>query len=126
MYVVLLIKPFLLLQKTRAVMIICSSQPPTPVSPLVWSFFSKKVLPSIMPLTQANLSESDRQVLSDLDMPQGKWDNLSALLALYDQTKLYDVFSVWVSKPGMELSHSYILEQIEFLLRHSTKKTAGG
>ena len=126
MYVVLLIKPFLLLQETRAVMIICSSQPPTPVSPSVWSFFSKKVLPSIMPLTQANLSEGDCQVLSDLGLPQDKWDNLNALLALYDNTKYYDVFSVQVSKPGMELSHSYILEQIEFFLRNSTKKTGGG
>ena len=79
-----------------------------------------------MPLTQANLSEGDCQVLSDLGLPQDKWDNLNALLALYNQTKLYDVFSVQVSKLGMELSRSYILEQIEFLLRHSTKKTAGG
>ena len=98
-------------KETRAVMIICSNQVPAP---------SEEI---ITPLTPANLSEDDRQVLSDLGLPQDKWDNLNALLALYDKTEYYDVFSV---QPGMELSCSYILEQIKFFLRNSTKKAGGG
>ena len=47
------------------------------------------------------------------------------LLAMYNKAEAYDVFSVQVSKPGMELSRSYVLEQIEYLLMNSVKKEGG-
>ena len=81
---------------------------------------------AVVPQTPIDLSGDDRQVLSGLGLPREKWDNLNALLALYNRTDLYEVFSVQVSKPGMELSRSYVLEQIEFLLKHSVKKDGGG
>ena len=81
---------------------------------------------SVVPQSPADLSDDDRQVLTELGLPQDKWDNLNALLALYNKAENSDVFSVQVSKPGMELSRSYILEQIEFLLKTSTKKHDGG
>ena len=55
-------------------------------------------------------------------MPPDKRDNLNVLLAMYNRAELYDVFSVQVSKPGMELSRSYVLEQVEHLLMNSPKK----
>ena len=79
-----------------------------------------------LPLAPANPSDEDRQVLTELGLPPDQWNNLNALMALYNKAEHYDVFSVQVSKPGMELSRSYLLEQIEFLLKNSTKKTAGG
>ena len=79
-----------------------------------------------MPQSPADLSDEDRQVLTRLGLPPDKWDNLNALLALYNKAENSDVFSVQVSKPGMELSRSYILEQIEFLLKNSAKKHEGG
>ena len=79
---------------------------------------------SVVPQLPADLSDDDRQVLAEL--PPEQWSNLNALLALYNKTEYYDVFSVQVSRPGMELSRSYILEQIKFLLINSKTKTAGG
>ena len=81
---------------------------------------------SVVPQSPADLSDDDRQVLTGLGLPQDKWDNVNALLALYNKAENNDVFSVQVSKPGMELSRSYILEQIEFLLKNSAKKHEGG
>ena len=79
----------------------------------------------MIPQSPADLSDEE-QVLEGLGLPPDLWANLNALLALYGKTENYDVFSVQVSKPGMELSRSYILEQIEFLLKNSNKKTGGG
>ena len=81
---------------------------------------------SVIAQSPPDLSDDDRQILTDLGLPPDKWDNLNALLAMYNKTEYYDMFSVQVSKPGMELSRSYILEQIEFLLKNSTNKTGGG
>ena len=81
---------------------------------------------SAVPQTPTDLSDDDRRVLSELDLPQDKWNNLDALLAIYNKTENYDVYSVNISKPGMELSRNYILEHIEFLLKNSTNKTGGG
>ena len=61
-------------------------------------------------------------MLTELGLPPDKWDNLNVLLAVYNRAEPYDVFSVQVSKPGMELSCSYVLEQIEDLLMNSAKK----
>ena len=44
---------------------------------------------------------------------------------MYNRAEHYDVFSVQVSKPGMELSRSYVLEQVEYLLLNSAKKEGG-
>ncbi|CAI8015392.1 hypothetical protein GBAR_LOCUS9530 [Geodia barretti] len=79
----------------------------------------------VIPLKKAKLSENDSQVLTTLGLPPDKWNNLDALLALYNKTELYDVFSVQVSNPGMELSRKYVLGQIEFLLQNSAKKPHG-
>ena len=96
-------------------MIIASNIPPPPgVSP-----------PPVVPQTPADLSDDDRQVLAELAPPPDQWSNLNALLALYNKSDNYDVFSVQVSRTGMELSRSYILEQIKFLLKNSKTKTAG-
>ena len=67
----------------------------------------------------ADLSNSDSQILTKLGLPQGKWDNLNALRALYKYSTEYDVLSVRVSTPGMELDRSYILEQIELIFKTS-------
>ena len=81
--------------------------------------------PETVPQSPAVLSDNDWQVLEKLGLPPEKWDTLHVLLATYNQSHIYDVFSVQVSKPGMELSRSYVLEQIEYLLMHSAKKNAG-
>ena len=81
---------------------------------------------SVVPQSPADLSDDDREMLSGLDLPPDKWDNLNALLAMYRRTENYDVFSVQVSKPGMELSRNYVLQQIEFLLINSFNKDGGG
>ena len=47
------------------------------------------------------------------------------LLAMYNRAEPYDVFSVQVSKPGVELSRSYDLEQIKYLLINSVQKEGG-
>ena len=78
---------------------------------------------AVIPQSPADLSGEDHQVLEGLGLPPDQWDNLSALLALYGKTENCDMFSVQVSKPGMELSRSYILEQIEFVLKNSKNKT---
>ena len=76
-------------------------------------------MPSVVvPQTPADLSESDRQVLKGLGIPPDKWNNLNALWALYGKTR-YRVLSVQVSRPGIELSRSYILEQIEFIFKRA-------
>ena len=64
-------------------------------------------------------------MLTELGLPPDKWDNLNVLLAMYNRAELCDVFSVQVSKPGMELSRSYVLEQVEYLLMNSVKKEEG-
>ena len=79
----------------------------------------------MVPQSPADLSDDDRQMLSGLGLPPDKWDNLNALLAVYTKTESEDVFSAQVSKPGMELSRSYVLQQIEFLLMTSLNKKAG-
>ena len=108
-------------------MIIGSNPPPQPT---LWKFLGIPSLPSsavpIMPQAPADLSDNDCRVLSELNLPQYKWNNRDAKLAIYNKTENYDVYSVQVSKPGMELSRSYILEHIEFLLKNSTHKTGGG
>ena len=86
---------------------------------------SGKAASLVVPQTPADLSDDDHQLLTELGLPPDKWNNLNALWALYNKTKS-GVLSVQVSRPGMELSRSYILEQIEFLLINSKTKTAGG
>ena len=107
--------------QSRAVMIVGSVTPPPSPG---WNLFNTK-LPEVAPQSPANLSNDDRQMLLGLGLPQDKWDNLNTLLALYNGTELYDVFSVQVSKPGMELTRSYVLEQMEFLLKNSAHKSGG-
>ena len=80
---------------------------------------------SVVPQSPADLSDEDRQKLMKLDLPPDKWDNLHARLAMYTSTEVYDVFSVQVNKPGVELSRKYVLEQIEFLLMTSVNKESG-
>ena len=74
----------------------------------------------VVPQTPADPSDDDHQVLQGLGIPPDKWNNLNALWALYKKTK-HGVFSVQVSRPGMELSRSYILELIEFLLKNTER-----
>ena len=93
---------------STAVMIIGSITPPTE---------SKWVVPQ----SPAILSENDEQVLMHLELSSDKWNNLDALLALYGKTD-YDLLSVKISRPGMELNRSYILEQIEYFFKQTSKK----
>ena len=79
----------------------------------------------VVPQSRAVLSGDDRQVLAELGLHSQTWDNLNVLLAMYNRTEHYDVFSVQVSKPGMELSRSYVLEQVKHLLLNSAKKDGG-
>ena len=81
---------------------------------------SGKTASLVVPQTPADLSDDDHQLLTELGLPPDKWNNLNALWALYKKTK-YGVFSVQVSRPGMELSRSYILEQIEFILKNTER-----
>ena len=109
--------------------IISPPPPPPPTTSTIWNIF-KKNIPAPVPkvgVSQSppDLSDNDRQVLTDLGLPSYQWDNLNALLAMYNKTEYCDVFSVQVSKPGMELSRSYILEQIESLLKDSKNMTGG-
>ena len=76
----------------------------------------------VAPQVPANLSKDDLQVLANLGLPSGQWNNIYALLALYNQTE-YDVLSVQISRPEMELNRSYVLEQIELLFKKTSKKT---
>ena len=112
--------------ESRAVMIIGSNIPPPqpPAGVLAKFFFSKKEPPRTVSQMPASLSEDDHKILTELGLPREQWNNLNTLLALYNKSE--DVFSVQVSRPGMELSRSYILEQIQFLLENSAKKTRGG
>ena len=80
---------------------------------------------SVVPQSPAVLSGDDRQVLIELGLPPDKWNNLNVLLTMYNRAELCDVFSVQVGKPGMELSRSYVLEQVEHLLLNSAKKEGG-
>ena len=80
-------------------------------------------LSEVVPQSPAVLSGDDRQVLAELCLPPDKRDNV--LLTMYNKTERYDVFLVQVSKPGMELSRSYVLEQVEHLLMNSVKKEGG-
>ena len=80
---------------------------------------------SVVPQSPADLSDDDHQLLKEFGLPQEKWNNLNALMALYKKTENCEVFSVQVSRPGMEQSRSYILEQIEFVLENSAKKDGG-
>ena len=80
---------------------------------------------SVVPQSPAVLSGDDRQMLIELGLPPDKWDNLNVRLAMHNRAEAYDVFSVQVSKLGMELSRSYVLEQVEYLLMNSVKKEGG-
>ena len=80
---------------------------------------------SVVPQSPADLSDDDREMLSGLDLPPDKWDNLNALLAMYGRTEAYDVLSVQVSKPSMELNCNYVLQHIESLLKTSLNKEGG-
>ena len=82
------------------------------------------ILESVVPQSVCLFGDNGR-VITELVMPPDKWDNLNVLLAMYNRAELYDVFSVQVSKPGMELSRSYVLEQVEYLLMNSVKKEGG-
>ena len=80
----------------------------------------------ILAQTQSSLSKEDRKVLRDLGVSD-QADNLQALLALYNKPSKYRVALVQVSRPGMELSRSHILQQIEFFLtRYNTSDTSTG
>ena len=76
----------------------------------------------VVPQVPANLSNNDLQVLANLGLPSGQWNNHDALLAQYSNTEC-DLLSVQVSRPVMELNRSYVLEQIELLFKKTSKKT---
>ena len=80
---------------------------------------------SVVQQFPAALSNDDRQVLTELGLPPDKWDNLNVLLTMYNSAEPYDVFSVQVSKSGVELSRSYVLDQIKYLLINSVQKEGG-
>ena len=88
---------------------------------IIGSTTGKTLHPDVVPQTPADLSDGDRQVLTELGLPPDQWDNLNALWALYNKTK-WVVLSVQISRPEMELRRVYVLEQIEFLL-NNTKET---
>ena len=67
-----------------AVMIIASIIPP----PKHWVYSTE-----VVPQSPSNLSNNDSRVLSNLNLPQDKWNNRDALLAFYRKTEKYDVIS---------------------------------
>ena len=74
----------------------------------------------------SSLFKEDFEVLRDLGVSD-QADNLQALLAFYNKPSTYRVASVQVSRPGMELSRSHVLQQIEFFLtRYKTSSTSTG
>ena len=81
---------------------------------------SGRMQSSVVPQSPAQLSEDDRQVLTGLGIPPDKWNNLNALWAHYNQTE-YGVLSLLVRRPGMELSRSHVLEQIELVFKNAEK-----
>lgn len=97
-------------------MIIGSVTPPPITGWLWWKAPSKDVIP----LAKADLSYDDYSWLTHCGLPPNKRDNLNVLLTLHNEAK--NVFSVHISRPEMELSRSYILKQIEFLLTNATNK----
>ena len=96
-------------------MIIGSIAPP----PLVGWFWSVP-FKDVVPLAPAKLSYDDHTWLTSLGLSSDKRDTLNVLLALYNEAK--NVYAVHVSRPGAELSRSYILNEIEFLFKNTTKK----
>ena len=90
-------------------MIIGSTSPPT-----------GRMQSSVVPQSPPQLFEGDRKVLTELSIPPDKWNNLNALWALYNKAS-DEVLPVQVSRPGMELSCSHVLKQIEFVLEKSRK-----
>ena len=76
----------------------------------------------VVPQAPANLSKDDLQVLANLGLPSGQEYNIYALLALYNETE-YDLLSVQISRPEMELNRSYVLEQIELFFKKTSKET---
>ena len=73
----------------------------------------------VVPLAPAKLSYADHTLLTSLGLPEKKRDNLNALLALYNEAK--NIFGVLISKPGAELSRSFVLKEIEFFLQNAKK-----
>ena len=76
----------------------------------------------MVPQSAAELSRDDQHMLTELGLLPDQWNNLNALLAFYNKTEDCEVSSVQVSRPGMELSGSYILEHIEFLLKNTKQR----
>ena len=72
----------------------------------------------VIPQAPANMSDNDRQVLTELGIPRDQWNNHDAIVALHNRTAA-GVVSVLVSKSGEELSRSHVLEQVEFLLKNA-------
>ena len=87
--------------------------------------YKYKAYKLVVPQSPAVLSGVDCQVLTAFGLSPDKWDNLNVLLTMYNRVEASDVFSIQVSKPGMVLSRSYILEQVEHLLMNSAKKEGG-
>ena len=71
---------------------------------------------SVVPQSPAQLSDGDRKILTDAGIPPNKWNNLNALWALYNR---FADGTLLVSRPGMELSRGFILQQIEFVLQNA-------
>ena len=76
-----------------------------------------------VPQAPADLSDSDIQVLVGLDLVPDQWNTTNVLLALYNKTDNYDIQAVEISRPGMELSRSYMLEQIKSFFKNSSKNS---
>ena len=74
----------------------------------------------VIPLAPAELSYKDHAFLTSLGLSGNKRDNLNALLALYNEAK--NIFGVLISKPGAELSRSFVLKEVEFLFQNATNK----
>ena len=85
---------------------------------IIGSTTGKTLHPDVVPQTPTDISDDDRQVLTELGLPPDQWDNLNALWTLYNKTK-WVVLPVQVSRPGMELRRVYVLEQIEFILKNT-------
>ena len=52
---------------------------------IIGSTTGKTLHPDVVPQTPADLSDGDRQVLTELGLPPDQWDNLNALLVLYNK-----------------------------------------
>ena len=98
-------------------MILGSITPEPPPPGFLESWLWKKA-PIVIPLTKVPLGYKDNMNLTDLGLHKKERNNLQALAALYQKAQIL-VTSILFSRPGSELSHDFILQQIKSFLENT-------